>query len=283
MLPRQQIWKRQKVLPSYIISNQFPQFRPNSISKQMKVATVQLVSTFQEDRQAVLSSGQRMLELAKDLKARVQTLNVPEIAPPEVPRVMLQRNDLVVALSFSRLDITAQPPTHVAEDFSSALTYAEKLAFPFIEEFVEKQRSYSWTGIVISLEYPMPQQGIPGVTRCEPVFDRLLTVNRENRQLGAFQLQFGFQELGIYSGVTVQGYDVREVEIGKLPGVSIISSTNIQDAKITTSGVEIILDVNNKRADSRGSPTSDIRMLVSKHLDFFSSMPKMLNIEGVLQ
>ena len=244
----------------------------------MRVLSIQVVSAFQENKQAILASGQTFLTLAKALNAKVQQLNVPEIAPPEVPRLLFQRSDVMAALSFARLEVTARPPSHIANNFRSSLDFAARSSLPLVQDLVAKYQQYTWTGSIVALEYQMPGKGISSHKRLEPCFDRMLTIQRNGRPLGAFNVQFGFQEAAIYRGFTVRAFEIRAFQV-EGPGVV---SLEAERGEIESSGIEILLDVNNKRADKRGDPASDIGFLLTEQKALYDNMLDTLNLRGVL-
>jgi hypothetical protein len=231
----------------------------------MKVASVQAVSAVQEDRQFILANGQRVLELARKLKGKLSQLNVPEIAPPEVPRLLIQRPDFVASISFSRVDLTIRPPEHVAGNYDSAMEFAERTATPVIEELVHPERGYEWSGVVVELEFPRPGANVPAAARAAPLFDRLVRLERRGRELASFQLQFGFAEGDYFVNATIEGYETRQVDLATRPAEPGTVRIDLAKQPISESGIGLIVDINNKPARTHQSAVNDVADLMRQH------------------
>jgi hypothetical protein len=231
----------------------------------MKVASVQAVSALQEDRQFILANGQRVLELAGKLKGKLSQLNVPEIAPSEIPRLLIQRADLVASISFSRVDLTIRPPEHVAGNYDSAMEFAERTASPILEELVHPERGYEWSGVVVELQFPLPGEGLPGLAHAAPLFDRLVRIDRRGRELASFQLQFGFAESDYFVNATVEGYETRQVDVEARAAEKGAVRIDLSKQPITESGIGLIVDINNKPARTHQSAVNDVADLMRQH------------------
>jgi hypothetical protein len=245
----------------------------------MKVASIQAVAALQEDRRFILANGQRVLELASRIKGKVSQVNVPEIAPPEVPRLLIQRPDLVASLSFSRVELTIRPPQHVAGNLDSAMEFAERTACPILDELVLPDRGYEWSGVVVELLFPVPGENVSAATQTVPLFDRLVRIERRGRELAAFQLQFGFAEGDYFINATVEGYETRLVEAGPGAPASVAMSIDLSKQPVAESGIGLIVDINNRAGQTHRSAASDVADLMRRHRERLPSLLGDLTLE----
>ncbi|HUL96140.1 MAG TPA: hypothetical protein VLT89_09030, partial [Usitatibacter sp.] len=139
----------------------------------------------EEHRDAILAGGSRFLQVAAKLKAEAKALNVGENNPSELPRLLITRSDLVVAIGLSRIDITLRPAEHVAHSFGAALEYFEATISPVLPDLIGSNWKHLWSGLIAECEFPGPEPMVLGVERAAPVFDTLLKIDRKGRKLSS--------------------------------------------------------------------------------------------------
>lgn len=233
--------------------------------KNLKVANFQFACALKENRNSILAGGGRFLEVASQLKAEVAQLNVPEPNPPELPRLIIRRQDLVVAIGFSRIDITLRPADHVANSFTSAIEHFHGTIEPVLPLLLGNDWQYEWSGIIAELEYQGPPPMVRGQERATPLFDRLLRIDRKGRPLASFELKFGYEEGGFNRNFSLQGYEIKKFPPTPIPRNGIVK-INMDKLPIDTSGIGVIVDINNKPAKSRFSALQEFDALIQEHL-----------------
>ena len=247
----------------------------------MRVSSLQVVVTFAVNPGIIFSSGKQLMDLKSALGAKLLSLNVPESAPPETPRAMLSTEDMIIGLGFNRLDITTRPPDHVNQDYAACATFAERKAHPIIES-LGKQVEYLWAGIVVMDEYVFPKQNAPSLKVVTPVFDRLVNIPREAKDLASFQLQYGYKQGDFYKNFTISGFETRDVSLEiQLKGAGPIR-VDLSKYPITESGIQISVDINNKASSSESDVLTDIARLFQEQIATHSGLMKELNLEGLL-
>jgi hypothetical protein len=105
----------------------------------------------------------------------VLSLNVPDRAPPELPRAVLKLSDALVNVCLDRFQVSTRPPKHIAGDIKQATSFARNRALPVFERLFKSDLSYEWTGVVAEFEFPHRGDILAGGhDAAGPVFDRLV-------------------------------------------------------------------------------------------------------------
>ena len=225
----------------------------------------------------VLTSGSALKNLNAQLGGRLIALNVPEGAPPELPRVVLKLEDTLVNVGLNRFQITMEPPGHVATDFNKVVDFVGRRVTPVLEELLGKAPPYLWSGAIFALQFPVTSE--PTQTALQimtPIFDRLMAIDRGSKPLSALQLQFGFQEDEFFVTYTLRGYETRKLQI-RIQDSS--PTIDLGDIPIAESGVQISLDVNNKPKQTRSSPLEELQEILTYQACKFESLAEDLNLE----
>lgn len=246
----------------------------------MKFVQIQAAINFKLEQDILLSVGNNIKKLQKEVKVNVQILNVPKAAPPEAPRIVIFSPNAIINICLNRYDIIVRIPNQIENNIDSALDYAKNVISKFIPFLIHDNFQYLWTGIVINSEKSFDVKNSKSIELINPYFDKLINIERKNRKLSSFQLQFGFEEDELNKNFTISGYDKINLEIsGNIirEGLTI----DLQKAKIAESGLQVIVDVNNNNK-SVSSIDKDFINLLKEISNTYSILPKTLNIEGLL-
>lgn len=249
----------------------------------MKIQRVQLVMNFAQEPDLMLSAGSKILQLSKDMGCQLARLNVPEASPPDVPRIILRGPDVAVAWALTRVEVSVQPAEHIQGSYDGALAFSRRRANAVIDALAQVGVAYEWSGVVTLVAFPTAQTGQPAIRAVEPVFDRLVSIARGDRQLATFQLQFGFVEQDCHVNFTIDGYETREgqMEVRLAPGNPFIR-LDASQLPLIESGVQIQVDINHRQRPTGRPAGVDVDMLVAQHLVVGSRLSNELGLEGVL-
>jgi len=249
----------------------------------LRIAQFQIVVVFDVDESIVLSCGPHLKELKKNLGGRLLHINVPDGAPPPLPRAVLKSKDTILKLGLDRFDITSVPPSHITDDMAKAAHFARERSTSIISMLEPAMPDYKWSGIISVVEYPEePVVSNSGLEIATPIFDRLLNVDRKERELGSFQLQFGFQEDHYFINYTLDTFEQRKIEV-PLSAQEGFIAIDVKDYPLTACGAKLTIDINNKVKRSKESPVTDINMILEKQLEVFENVLSDLNLEGVIR
>lgn len=231
----------------------------------MKITNSQAVFIFEENKKVALELGASLIELERNTGGKLLTLSVPDLVPPEAPRIMLQASDFIISVGFSRLEISSKIPGHITGDAGAAGEFVQQMCRRIVPTIFGGALRYQWAGILWQTNHEMPGSPRPSIELMEPVFDKLYSVPRGSRSLAAFQFQFGFFDDGYFSGYTISGYELRA---GSITGVSDGSGTftvDLDQLPIKESGLQIVTDVNNQRRQNN-DPLNDFDQLLKRQV-----------------
>lgn len=251
----------------------------------MKVYNYHVVTAFDLDSSVVLTCGPALKAINNKLGGRLITVNTPDEAPPTLPRVVLKMDDAILNLSLDRVQITTTPPPHVANDIQESAKFAEQRATTILEELLGVLPAYKWSGLIVDLEYPTSDESIKSSTQAvAPVFDQLMKMQRGDRDLSSFELQYGFQEDGFFVTYTIKGYEKRDITISAPASpVGGVVMLDPKDFPLSECGVEVLVDVNNKPSTNSEDALGDIQSILRKQVELVISLPTDTNLEGVLE
>ena len=245
----------------------------------MKVRQIQIVSVFKIDNSIILSIGPSLKQLKNKLGGQIVPINNPDNSPPPLPRIVLQLKDTLLQIGLDRFDISLKPPLHISEDLSESFKFAKQRAGSIISEFISHV-SYKWSGIITTFSFPeQPLVSKSGIETVRPIFDRIININRNNRELVSFQLQFGFKDDDFNINYNISGFEERNISIS--PPIHGFLEVELNKFPVNNCGIQVILDINNKLGDNI-NPLEDIDRLFDKQSNLFSSISTDLNLKGIL-
>jgi hypothetical protein len=244
----------------------------------MNITSSQVVITYEENKKIALELGASLIELERRVGGKLITLTVPEVVPPDAPRVMLQASDFIVSVGFSRLEISSKVPGHVAADPRAVGDFVQQICERVLSIVFSGALRYQWSGILWGSNYPMPGSPKPSIELIEPVFDKLVSVQRGSRPLAAFQLQFGFFDDSYFTGYTISGYEFRTGSVTGTADESGVLNLKLDQLPIKESGLQIITDVNNQRRQNK-DPLVDVVTLLARQIDLAGNVINNLSLQ----
>ena len=249
----------------------------------MRVNRFEIVCAFEVDSSIVLTCGPYLKILQQKLGGKLLMINTPDEAPVEFPRVVLKLKDTILNVTLDRFQITTQPPSHVAQDMDKAVQFAYQRLNQIISDMQPANINYLWSGVIAEVEYPED----PLVSKSAPeaaaaLFDRLIRIDRNKRELASFHLQFGIRDNNYYVNYTITGFETRQIQLPLKTQKEYIS-IELKEYPLSECGLKILIDVNNKPAPETRDPEKDIKLILKKHSELFTNITKDLNLEGIIK
>lgn len=248
----------------------------------MKIANLQVVTSFEIDASIVLSCGPVLKALEAKISGRIVNLNVPDQAPPTLARIILQSPAGVLGIALNQFHFTLVPQPSMATDFRSVVEFGQNTTIKILNDLIGVMPPYRWTGIIAALQFPEESKSSQSAAEAAtPAFDRLVQIDTKNRPLSSFQLQFGVKEDGFFSTYTISGFETRQLKITPDPTkrhLEIDAST----LPLTECGIGVTVDINNKAASNIQDPISDIKSIFQRVVEKGTNLAKDLNLDGVI-
>lgn len=248
----------------------------------MKIARQEIVISFEIDPSIVLSCGTAIQNMQKKVGGQILSINAPDDAPPSMPRIMLRLKDTIFNLGLDRIQFTVVPPSQVTDEIEKASKFTLQRISPLLAEILPSIPKYLWAGVITEVEYPeSPLKSKSANDATTPIFDKLININRNNKALSAFQLQYGVNDDLNFTTYTISGFEGRKIEL-KSPqeqGYLIIDPT---EYPLTECGIRVLLDVNNRPNKHNEHPLKDIEAILSKTNSLVANIAEDLNLQGVI-
>jgi len=242
----------------------------------MRVSRVQVVVGFARDDEILLTAGKYLQKLSKELGVPIPKMAVPSAAPPEAPRAIIPGSSTLMQVGLNRAELYTQPPDHVAGEFESAVDFALQAANRFLLDLMTVVR-YEWAGMVSAINYPT-KTITTMMAAATLASDKLINLPRRSRELSHLNLQIGFREHTFYVTYSISGYEIR---IGALPQPA-PQSIDVSKVPVSETGIEVLLDVNNKPLQSKRGLKTDLLEIVNQKKAKFRTLKEDLGLEGVL-
>lgn len=249
----------------------------------MQISRIEVVCGFELDPAILLTCGQGLKRLSKTLKAEIHQLSVPEQATPSLPRVVLRTKDAIINLALNRIHLQMVPPQHVAGSPGSATKYAEQGANSVLGVLAPSLPAYEWSGVIALIDYPEdPVVSASAIEAATGIFDKMVRLDRAQRRLSAFQLQFGVQEEEYYVTYTIGGFEKREGKVAapKTGGFLAVDSSELG---LESCGPQVRLDLNNKASRRRAGPAGDVHRILDEITVRIPKLGVELGIEELLR
>lgn len=248
----------------------------------MNLGQFQLVTVFAQDDSIVLTCGAQLKALQQSLGGRILTINAPDGAPPELPRLVLTMQDTLLQVGLNRFSVFTSPPSHISGSFDECSSFASKRAESILSVLAEAQIQHQWSGVVAELEYPSDPAGKTSpLEAVRPIFAHLTNTLLPSEKLSSFRLQVGVERNGFFRNYTVSGYSKAQFQHRGLPDSKVIRELSSDD--VVETGVQIALDVNSKPSSPRADLLGDLRGVVAEHRASYASLGRDLNLEDILK
>jgi hypothetical protein len=228
------------------------------------ITDIQIVVMFKIDQSIVFTLGDSIKKFQAETNAQVQMLNTPSGARPEAPRVIIATDAYIINISLNRFDIILKVPTHINRYSEKVLTFCFQSMETIFDILIRDKIEYMWGGVIFTIHYPFDKKQVRALKLLEPVFDKLLKIERKGRSLATFNLQYGYQDQDYYINYTINGYEVAMIKIPIRKEGKDAVDVGITADMIDEAGIEIRLDINNKPVKEKTNCIDDFSMLLNK-------------------
>lgn len=199
-----------------------------------------------------------------------------------MPRIMLRLKDTIFNLGLDRIQFTVVPPSQVTDDAEKSSKFTLQRISPLLTEILPSIPKYYWAGVITEVEYPEnPLKSKSANEATIPIFDKLININRQNKDISAFQLQYGVNDDLNFITYTISGFEGRKVEL-KPPQETGFLLLDPTEYPLTECGLRVLLDVNNRPNKHNENPLGDIESILSRTNSLVANIEKDLNLEGVM-
>lgn len=250
-----------------------------------RIHSLNIVNVFEQDEGIVLSCGPVLKQLEKDTRGKIIQLNTPIEAPPNLPRLVLDSADFTLQISFERFQLVIKTPTHIVSDSSLVLDFATERTQQILSKIVDIMPGYKWSGVIGDIDYEIQKPGLTEVADiATTMFDRLVNIDRRERDLGSFIIHFGLSENGYFVNYKLSGYEKRSLQVGNTPLKQGANKIHTKDMLLDELGVTVNVDINNRISSesSSTSPIDDSIRLIEKFRNYESTLIRDLNLEGFI-
>jgi len=248
----------------------------------VKITRQEIVISFEIDQSIVLTCGHAIKNAQKKLGGQILHINAPDDAPPSMPRVLLKLKDTILNIGLDRIQITTIPPSHVADNIEKVSKYTIQRIGPFLSELLPSIPKYFWSGVITEIEFhEEPIKSNSANEAAIPIFDKLINIDRKNKELSAFQLQYGIKDDQHFITYTIIGFEGRQIEFNALPKTGFFH-VELDEYPLMECGIRILLDVNNKPNKHNEDPSKDIEDILSKQNSLVVNIAEDTNLQGVL-
>lgn len=250
----------------------------------MRVVRANIVFEFEIDKDIVLSSGNGVKKVQTEFNAKSQIINLPPITPPNAPRIIITFNNVLVKICQNRFEYIIEIPNHIQEDPSLVFDYILKLIKSLNPYLDPNEKGYNWCGVVAFNEFPCNEYK-NNLDAMAPIFDKMINIDRGSRDLASFQLQFGFNEEGLYKNIALAGYDKVNVQLpppqlSKPGDMFILDMNSVGDIEET--GISIVVDINNKPYEKHSDAIAEFSKIMTICKDTIDNIVDITNLRGVL-
>ena len=254
----------------------------------MRVEQVHTTIVTGADPALPLHVGPVLHKLSVERQGRLLRPNVPDGAPPELPRMAIQLKDAVLQVGNSRIEFITRPPQHVSESYESSMEFCWSSAtslFGEVLSHVPKSISYDWTAVISTINFPRFQG--QDAERAKPMSailttaDELLKLDLDGRShLAGFELNVAYERAGHYVNYRVYEYAVKEAVV-KVGGPVAIDVEQIPTAEL---GIGLAIDVNSRPSSGslKAGPVADLKGTLGQHKEAFNQYSRDLGLNGGL-
>ncbi len=244
----------------------------------MKCEKIQIVTSFLPDPEILLNLGPTIKKLQNTMKAQLVQTPVANTVPLEVPRIVIKSSNVMVNIALNRIDIICKPPKEVSSAFDRAMKFAEEQGFEIIELIKPVLPLHKWTGVICTTQYPNSKDS--KTESLGKIFDRLLSVQRKEKDISSFLLQFSYKQQEINKTINVSGYEKKQyaLPLNKQAGPI---SINVDELPTIESGIQLNLDYNNKPQKKLNDPITSFQDISYKLQNDYTSILSELSLEDI--
>ena len=249
----------------------------------MRISQTNTVIEYDAADNLLLLFGGSLKEFQKKNNARVQLLNVPQHIPPNAPRIIVSFRNAILNISLVRFEIISRIPDHITEDISATILFSKNIVENIISQLWIPELKYKWINLVATLEFYKNISDKTALELAKPFFDNLIKIDRNNRELGSFEIKFGFKEGNYFKNYRISCFEQRDIKIDPTKFSDIQKVFDLEEiSAITNIGLKVIFDINNKSSELERTLNSDFEEILR---ELEKSLPKVvreLNLDRLL-
>lgn len=245
-----------------------------------RIEKLQIVTVFKKDPSILFKMGPILAEIASRQNGELVSINTPSNASPETPRAVIKAKDFLLNICLNRFEAVIRPPKHVINDHLQSLEYARLRYEGVLTDLFKNEIDYQWTGFVVQIDIPKSKEGVSAIQTITPIFDSLINIDRKDKNLASFNLQFGFAENGLNTNYILTGYENRNIVLPNniQPGKAV--TVNVSKLPVSEAGLQLMIDVNNRASASASkyNVKEDIKTLFELHIKKFNDIETDLKV-----
>lgn len=249
----------------------------------MRISQTNTVIEYEIVENLLLLIGGTLKEYQKRNNAKVQFLNIPQNIPPDAPRIIVFSQNAIINISLTRFEIISKIPNHIIDNIPATILFTRKNIENIISQLWVPELKYNWLGLVTALDFPKNSPDKTALLLAKPYFDKLININRKDRELGSFEIKFGFKEGNYFKNYKVLCFETRDIKIDPTKFSTLQKVFDLEEVSaITNSGLRIIFDLNNKSCESKGTFNSDFEELLNEFEKSLMNIIVELNLEDLI-
>jgi hypothetical protein len=249
----------------------------------MRISQINTVLEFELVENLLLLMGGALREYQKKNNANVQFLNIPQNIPPEAPRIIVSSRNAIINISPIRFEIISKIPNHILDNIQSTFLFTKKNVDDIVSQIWVPELRYSWLGLIAALEFPQNTTDKTALQLALPFFDKLINIERKNRELGSFEIKFGFREGKYFRNYKISCFETRDIKIDATKLSSLQKVLDLEEfSQITNAGLRIIFDINNKKCEFNKTLNTDFEEIIGELEKSIKSVSTDLNVEDLI-
>lgn len=231
----------------------------------MRIPQTNTVFEFEFVENILLLIGGVLKEYQKKNNANVQFLNVPQNIPPDAPRIIVSSKNSIINISLTRIEIISKIPNHIVDDITATLQFTKNNTIDIIAQLWVPELKYSWLGLVSTVDFPKNSTEFTALQLAIPFFDKLINIDRKDRELGSFEIRFGFKEGNFFKNYKISCFESRDIKIDPSKFSPLQKFIDLEEfSAITNAGLRVIVDINNKKSEVQREIHSDFDDILSE-------------------
>lgn len=249
----------------------------------MRIPQTNTVIEFEIVENLLLLIGGALKEFQRKNNARVQFLNIPQNIPPDAPRIIVNSHNAIINISLTRIELISKLPNHITEDIKATLQFTKKNVDEILSQLWIPELKYSWLGLVVALEFPQNKSDNSALQLAKPIFDKLVNIDRKDRDLGSFEIRFGFKEGNYYKNYKIACFETRDIKIDPTKLSTLQKVIDLEEfSAITNAGLRVIFDINNKKSESINEVKPDFDLILAEAEHSILNITSELNMKDLI-
>lgn len=224
------------------------------------ISQITLVGVFNPKPNAAIEHGRYFIDLASKYSGNVTTPAVNEESSPEVPRLVINTPERILALALDRFVVTLPGQPNAKTKPRGAIDEITKEGMYLLLDFFSKEVvKNQFFGIIQNVRIPFPLSFslLDLAAHIHQVFFRNM---KGNRTVVSSSFQIGELVGDHFVNFQVRPYEVRTMNVTPGTPIHVSDLTNHQASE---RGIELVLDTNNKPHQQEHDPELELRNVYS--------------------